>query len=391
VKQVAGGFRVHSRRIVVTIVAGLAAVVALSVDDDSRAQVTLTTPRVATPPIGVPSLTIPPVRVQLPSVGVPGTSVQTPPVTIQTPQVTTPQVQVPSVEAPAVSAPSTGAPSVSTPRVPVPSSPAAPRVPDLPDARTPPVSGDGGAGPPPLLPLTGSRGTAAAGGSGSAGAGAPAGASGAGSALAGLGVPNAAALRDASPARRAQLVHLAWDVPLRGAKLRRLRSTLAAYSGCLDDLSPRGRRVLRLRAGAGTADPVSRRVIARRLGVSLRRELRVESRALGHLESAGERGLCGGGTVLGSAGSVRAQELGGIAGAQAGRWSREHPEARRGVLAESERGGDSADGGGPSLGFVDPPGGAPSALLLLALAILGPLGVALLAARTGRASKPPRA
>jgi hypothetical protein len=226
---------------------------------------------------------------------------------------------------------------------------------------------------------TGSRATSAVGG-----------ATGAGSGLAGLGLPDAAALRDASPARRRQLLRQVWNAPLRGRKLRRLREALADYGGCLDDLSAQGRRALVLRAGAGDREPVSRRTIARRLGVSLRRELRVESTALGRLTSRGRQGLCGGGVTpgaLGGAGSA----LAGLLGSR-DHWASPDVDERSGVLAASERGGESADdGNGRSLGFIDPPGGAPSALFLLALAILGPLAVALLATRTGGASKRPQA
>jgi hypothetical protein len=232
------------------------------------------------------------------------------------------------------------------------------------------VSGDGGLGSPSSPRQADAAGAAA---------------------LVGLGIPSAAALRKATPAGRRQLLRQAWDAPLRRAKLRRLRHTLATYGDCLDELSAQGRRTLVLRAGLGSGRPASRRAVARRLGVPLKRELRVESGALRKLTSAGRAGLCGAATTFGSAGSVGGQAVaGGSAASQSGQWSGPADDARRGVLGVSEHSSGDSGGGGPKLDFVDRTNGAPNALLLLALAILGPLGVALLATRSSRTAKPPR-
>jgi hypothetical protein len=73
---------------------------------------------------------------------------------------------------------------------------------------------------------------------------------------------------------------------------KRLRETVAKTSGCLDDLSSAERRVLTLRAGVGAGRPQSRRGVARRLDISVRRVARLEKAGLRHLRRLGARGGC---------------------------------------------------------------------------------------------------
>ena len=73
---------------------------------------------------------------------------------------------------------------------------------------------------------------------------------------------------------------------------KRLRETVAKTSGCLDDLSSAQRRVLTLRSGVGAADPTSRRGVARRLDISVRRVTRLERSGLKRLRSLGANGGC---------------------------------------------------------------------------------------------------
>jgi hypothetical protein len=73
----------------------------------------------------------------------------------------------------------------------------------------------------------------------------------------------------------------------------RLRSVVVTLSSCVSRLNPRGRRLLLLRAGIGTAGPLSRRTVARKLGVSVAREARSERAALRKLHRAARRGSCG--------------------------------------------------------------------------------------------------
>ena len=71
-----------------------------------------------------------------------------------------------------------------------------------------------------------------------------------------------------------------------------LRTTVKTASRCLDDLSTPQRRVLKLRAGLGAA-PRSRRGVARRLDITVRRVTRLERTGLSRLRTLTGQGACG--------------------------------------------------------------------------------------------------
>ena len=71
-----------------------------------------------------------------------------------------------------------------------------------------------------------------------------------------------------------------------------LRTTVKTASRCLDDLSTPQRRVLKLRAGLG-ASPRSRRGVARRLDITVRRVTRLERTGLSRLRTLTGQGACG--------------------------------------------------------------------------------------------------
>ena len=77
---------------------------------------------------------------------------------------------------------------------------------------------------------------------------------------------------------------------------RRLRQTVARATGCLDDLSPGQRRVLRLRAGVGEQPARSRTGVAKRLDISVKRVARLETTGLRRLRTLHGRGACTVGT-----------------------------------------------------------------------------------------------
>ena len=70
-----------------------------------------------------------------------------------------------------------------------------------------------------------------------------------------------------------------------------LRTTVKTASRCLDDLSTPQRRVLTLRAGLG-ASPRSRRGVARRLDITVRRVTRLERTGLSRLRTLTGQGAC---------------------------------------------------------------------------------------------------
>ncbi|HET8757234.1 MAG TPA: hypothetical protein VFM58_14540, partial [Solirubrobacteraceae bacterium] len=75
---------------------------------------------------------------------------------------------------------------------------------------------------------------------------------------------------------------------------RRLRRKVARLSSCLDDLATDQRRVLILRSGYGSADPHSRRRVARILDVRPRKVRRLERRALREAGQLRRAGACRG-------------------------------------------------------------------------------------------------
>jgi hypothetical protein len=81
--------------------------------------------------------------------------------------------------------------------------------------------------------------------------------------------------------------------PRGGGSERRLRSVVVRLSSCVSRLTPRGQRLLLLRAGIDTSGSVSRRAVARKLRISVAREARSERAALRNLRRASRRGSCG--------------------------------------------------------------------------------------------------
>jgi hypothetical protein len=162
-------------------------------------------------------------------------------------------------------------------------------------------------------------------------------------------LPSRSELAKLPPARRRALLRAAFDTPLRGQRLQRLRSAIRAHRSCLGVLPHDGRRALELRAGLLGSDPVSRRVVARRIGTSPTAVLRIERSSLRRLFHADQRGLCDSGTAA----------LGG------------------GPPASSGDGPADVHEGGPG----DNSQGASEAMLFLLLtlfALLGPLAAAAL-------------
>jgi hypothetical protein len=380
------------RLAVVAITLALAAAVATS---DSQAQLlggpqslSVQTPSVSIQAPGA-SVEVAPVRiapsapVSVPQVTLPPAPIEPPPAPVAPPSlpVVAPSqpVQVPSLpEAPSqpVRPPSlpVDAPSLpSRQSLPGTSPSPAPRS-SLPELSQP---GDSPASGPLLRSLQGLLGADAVSRSGAAGSpsadGSAAIVGALSQAIPGLArLPTRSELAKLPPAQRRQLLRLAFDTPLRGQRLRQLRGTLRQYGDCLGELPDRGRRALELRAGLVGREPVSRRVVARRIGASPMSVLRLERSSLRSLIRTGERGLCDGsaGAVAATANGASASDSVGPADASSdgdGGGSDLRPAGE--VLA------DVAEGG-PGIDLGDGEEGAAESLLffLLALsALLAPL------------------
>jgi len=334
----------------------LALAAGVATESDSRAgSLSVKTPSVSikTPAAGVevPSVTVDPspTPVELPKVTLPPVPVEPPPSPIEPPSlpVSPPSLPIESPTAPGGrSLPSTPAlPTVPSP----PASPSQPGSPSQPASRS--AAGDSSAVTTPLA-----------------------------AAIPGLaGLPSRSALAKLPPAQRRELVRRAFGTPLRKEDLRRLRSAIREHRDCLGTLPVRGRRALELRAGLRGGKPVSRRVVARRIGTSPAEALRLERSSLRRLIGAGERGGCGQGAMAGAFGGPAATGFGGPTGASsddvAGGGRDPRPAGE--VLA------DVAEGG-PGIDLEDGDAGAAETLLffLLALfALLAPLAAIAIAAQ----------
>jgi hypothetical protein len=117
-----------------------------------------------------------------------------------------------------------------------------------------------------------------------------------------------------SPRRWRRLQERWWDRPLQGEQLRRVRETLLDSWSCAGALTSTTRRVLIMRAGLFGRAPASRRTIARRLGLTLRGELRAEVLGYTRLARAGTC-IAAGGAALGTNVSL-ATGAGSAAGGQ---------------------------------------------------------------------------
>jgi HAD domain in Swiss Army Knife RNA repair proteins len=421
-----------TRRIGVALVAALA-VVTGATDGDSQAQsLSLQIAQLQVPQITVPDppvVTTPTVPVTPPPAPVPPAPVTPPPVRVDPPPVRPPAAPVKPVKPPSVPVKPPSVP-VKPPRVnpaPVapapgrppaaPGKPTVPGRPALPGRPSLPVDPTGGSGPsnPQLPSLPGGApsgsGTSGRGGGGTLrsligrGGDLPAAVTGGGSTLPGdpvggggstpvtpipvaaltaaapgiARVPSPSELAALPPAERREVVRRIWDTPLRKQRLRQLRTALAEHQGCLDMLSERGRRALLLRAGLGGRDPASRRVVARRLGTSLRGAVRLERSALRRLASAGERGLCGGGGGGGVATTLGGSQ-GSLGEGAAGDGSASDGDDLRGAPPAGDILADVHEGG-PGVDLGDGKEGASESVLFFLLALLGPLAAIALATR----------
>lgn len=338
-------------------------------------------------PVAPPKVTLPPAPVKPPPVPVAPPSL---PVKPPSPPVKAPSLPVkpPSLPSPPVKAPSqpvkAPSPPVKAPSLPV-------KAPSLPDRQSLPATspspslrrslqeqlsrpGSSPASGPRMPSLQSLLGANAVSRSGVAGSPATGGSTAIADALSeaipGMArFPTRSELAKLPPAQRRELVRLAFDTPLRAQRLRQLRNTIREYGDCLRELPNRGRRTLELRAGLFGREPVSRRVIARRIGTSPMGVLRLERSSLRRLIRAGEDGLCGS-----SAGAVTATANGGPESGSAGP-SGEGGAGGRDLRPTGEVLADVAEGG-PGIDLGDGKEGAAESLLffLLALfALLAPL------------------
>lgn len=399
-KQTAGGFR-GSRLVVATVVLGMAGTVALSADGSSAdaqsvgagaAGAGLNLPPLSTPQVSVPSIktpigstpqiTVPPISTPQVTVPAPTPSAPLPAPTVTVAPVKPPSVSVPKpAPAPSVSAPSVQTPTGSTPSVTVqPNQVRAPAIPGT-TSRTPPAE------PGAPSARTGSGSTAGAQPSPVGGAGGGSGSlpsppqGGDAPAVAPARTTRAAAARGAF---RNMLLRRGSDAPLRGKRLRVLRSALRESPACFAALPEHGQRALSLRAGLGDREPTGRRAIARKLDVPLKRELSIERSSLRQLAACGAGGAAvatamGETSGAGGVGDTPAAG-GGYEQASSTFDARDSQAGDRGGVLSAVQSGPVAV---PVIDVPDDPGAA-DALVLLALALLGPLVIALLAGRSRR-------
>jgi hypothetical protein len=132
---------------------------------------------------------------------------------------------------------------------------------------------------------------------------------------------------------------------------RRLRRLVLALPACVQRLSSLQRRVLVQRAGVGAGAPRSRRSVARRLDLSVRRVTRVEHAGLRRLRTLGRSDSCG--STVAAPSELTRGTLGAGTVATAGL-------ARRGGGGgggDGSGGGKSGGGGGSGGGSDDNGGG----------------------------------
>ncbi|MFZ1996022.1 MAG: hypothetical protein WAU75_18065, partial [Solirubrobacteraceae bacterium] len=274
-------------------VAGDMPAAGLSLPVPSPRGVAATVPTVTVPPVSVPSVTTP--QVTTPQVTTPS---------VTTPSVTTPRVTTPTVTTPRVITPTVTTPHITTPPVNRPvSSPSvgAPRI-------TAPAVGAAGSGAPSALRGSGSAAHASEPSSTSS-PGSPAGpvgavtaggsAAGATGGLAATGGPRASAnlARRLTPSAADAVLGKSLRVPGKHASpavwTRYLRRLVGRLGGCLSAVAPQARRILVWRTGFGGGPAGSQRQVARRLGVGIVRERRLEREAATELRTTTSAGGCG--------------------------------------------------------------------------------------------------
>jgi hypothetical protein len=84
---------------------------------------------------------------------------------------------------------------------------------------------------------------------------------------------------------------------------RRVRTVVRRFSGCLGALGDRTEQVLRMRAGFGPSEALTRGQVARRLDLPAQRVSRVERRGVRRLRALGLAGACGDGAAAPATGA----------------------------------------------------------------------------------------
>jgi hypothetical protein len=130
-----------------------------------------------------------------------------------------------------------------------------------------------------------------------------------------------------------------------------LRRSVERLSTCLDELPTAQRRVLVLRTGLGSADPRTRRGVARKLDIGVRRVARLERTGLRRARALDRTGACGSASSGGGA-IVSPGSLGG--GAGGGEATPVVDSAGGGTPGGGDRGGagDGSSGSGAGSGDV---------------------------------------
>jgi hypothetical protein len=169
---------------------------------------------------------------------------------------------------------------------------------------------------------------------------------------------------------------------------RRVRRLVARFGGCLQQLTVRQRRVLRLRAGLGPREPATRAAVARRLELPVARVRRAERRGLRALRSSAREG-CGAASDAAGADPAPTGAVDGAAAASAvlasgsgGRGGSGDPASgggrnSGGGSSDGSSGGDGGSSGGvKGIGATSPPPGAPATDVTLPLIVLLVAGLA---------------
>jgi hypothetical protein len=157
-------------------------------------------------------------------------------------------------------------------------------------------------------------------------------------------------------------------------------------SDCLDELSSRQKRVLELRAGAGSASPRTRRDVARILDLRVQRVRRIERRGLRRARRLDRAGACSSATEAGSGTPViSTSSLAGTTGSRGGGGGEE--SLGGGTSRDSSAGnGGSGDVRGERQTQLPPPIGAGRPEQAEATSLWVAVGLMLLAAVAGFAT-----
>ena len=170
-----------------------------------------------------------------------------------------------------------------------------------------------------------------------------------------------------------------WDAALKGTKLRRLRTRLLEHWSCAGVLGSRQRRVLILRAGLFGRAPATWRAVARRVGVSLPRAVRLARSGIVRLSRTGTC-IDAGGAALGTSVDPRLP----VSEASAHTPEPKGEAERKGERDEGRVLGASAFYADPRLGLLgEDDGGVPDALLAFLAVLLALAGAGALASREG--------